>query len=116
MGRTVLDAGPSPAPGVNIYAHCLAGAPGGVALLAVNTDRAAAHDVTLPITGERYTLASQAGLLSHTVELNGTPLALGKAGAVPATKGVPVKAGALSLPAASITFVALPAAGNASCR
>jgi hypothetical protein len=33
-----------------------------------------------------------------------------------ATQGLTAKAGALSLPAASITFVALPGAGNPSCR
>lgn len=116
MGTTVLDAGPSPAPGVHVYAHCLAGKPGGVALLAVNTERGAPRDVTVPMRGERYTLASAQGLVAHTVELNGAALALGKDGALPAVRGVPMKAGTVALPAASITFLALADAGNARCR
>ena len=116
MGRTVLDAGPSPAPGVDVYAHCLAGKPGGVALLAVNTDRNAAHDLTLPIRGERYTLASAEGLLSHSVQLNGKTAAVGKDDVVPVLRGTPTPRGPVALPAASITFVALGEAANASCR
>ena len=66
--------------------------------------------------GERYTLASSAGLLSHSVELNGATLALGKDGSVPVLRGAASPAGTLSLPPASITFVALAGADNASCR
>jgi heparanase 1 len=116
MGRTVLDAGPSPAPGVDVYAHCLADKPGGVAMLAVNTDRDAAHDLTLEVRGERYTLASAEGLLSHSVQLNGKTAAVGKDDVVPALRGVPTTRGPVALPAASITFLALEEAGNASCR
>jgi len=116
MGRTVLDAGPSPAPGVHVFAHCLAGKAGGVGLLAVNTDRDASREVTIPVRGERYTLASAEGLLSHVVQLNGKLLALAKDGAVPGTQGVPTSKGQVALPAASITFLALADAGNASCR
>ncbi len=116
MGTTVLDAGPSPAPGVHVYAHCLAGKPGGVALLAVNTDRSVARDLAVPMRGDRYVLASAQGLLAHSVELNGSALALGKDGAVPPIRGVPTQAGAMALPAASMTFLALADAGNAACR
>ena len=116
MGTTVLDAGPSPAPGVHVFAHCLAGKPGGVAVLAVNTDRSVSQGVAVPVSGERYTLASSKGMLSPVVELNGQELAAGKDGSVPAIKGVATKAGVVSLPAASLTFLALPDAGNASCR
>lgn len=116
MGTTVLDAGPSPAPGVHVYAHCLAGKPGGVALLAVNTDRDAARGVTFPMGGERFTLTSAEGLLAHTVHLNGKPLVLAKDGTLPAIRGVPLQAGQVALPAASITFLAFADAGNSSCR
>ena len=44
--------------GLHLYAHCLRGAPGGVALLAINNDRAAARVLTIPMPGQRYTLAS----------------------------------------------------------
>jgi heparanase len=116
MGTTVLDAGPSPAPGVHVYAHCLAGKPGGVALLAVNPDRSAPREVTVPMRGERHTLASAQGLLAHRVELNGNALALGKDGAMPPIRGVPTQAGPVALPAASMTFLAFADAGNARCR
>jgi heparanase 1 len=115
MGTTVLDAGPSPAPGVHVFAHCLAGKPGGVALVAVNTDRGASREVILPIGAERYTLSSSTGLLSHRVELNGKELGLAKDGAVPVLRGIAAPAGQVSLPAASITFLAVTDAGHAAC-
>jgi heparanase 1 len=116
MGTTVLDAGPSPAFGVHVYAHCLRGERGGVALLAVNTDRTVAHDVTVPVPSERYTLASAEGLLSRSVELNGKALALGSDGALPPLGGTRQQGGALALLAASLTFLALPDAGNEGCN
>lgn len=116
MGTTVLEAGTTAPAGVHVYAHCLAGKPGGVALLAVNTDRAATHEVAIPITGERFTITSATDLLSHTVELNGKALALANDGAVPRLAGLSVQPGAVALPAASITYIALPGAGNANCR
>src|SRR3954454_12998824 len=39
MGTTVLKPGPSRAQGLHLYAHCLRDAPGGVGLLAINSDR-----------------------------------------------------------------------------
>jgi heparanase len=116
MGTTVLDAGPSPGPAVDVYAHCLSGTRGGVALLALNTDRATARDVTIPLAGERYTLTSARGLLAHSVELGGKELVLSKDGAIPAIQGLSTPAGNVVLPAASMTFLAFANAGNASCR
>ena len=116
MGATVLDPGAAADGGVHVFAHCLAGVPGGTALLAVNTDRAAAHDVVLPARALRYTLSSAKGLDSTTVELNGKPVGLGADGALPALAGAPEKAGAVALPAASVTFLAVPGAGNPACR
>jgi hypothetical protein len=116
MGTTVLDAGPSPAPGVHVYAHCLAGKPGGVALVAVNADRAAAHALVVPVGGERYALTSAQGLQSRTVELNGKLLGIGRGGALPSIAGVPQSAGPVALPAASLTFLAFPEARNPACR
>jgi heparanase 1 len=115
MGTTVLDAGEPPAPGVNVYAHCSSGGSGGVTLVAVNNDRDASGSLSMAVQGERYTLASPTGLESHQIELNGTPLALGDDGKVPALDGVAAPAGGLSLPPASITFVTLPGAQNGAC-
>ena len=80
MGTTVLDAGPSPAPGVDLFAHCLAGARGGVGLVAVNTDRTAARDLSIGTKWDRYTLTASSGLQSRAIELNGTPLVLAQDG------------------------------------
>jgi len=116
MGTTVLDAGASPAPQVHLFAHCLAGKPGGVAVLAVNTERSAALELTIALPGLRYTLSSARGLEARSVELNGKPLSVGKDDALPALEGVPTAAGPVALPAASITFLAFADAGSASCR
>jgi len=114
MGSTVLDSGVPVRAGLHAYAHCLRDTPGGVALLLINTDRAASETVALPAAAERYTLTSR-DLLSRSVELNGKPLALA-GDALPALTGAPVPAGQVTLAPASITFLAVPAAGNRACR
>jgi hypothetical protein len=110
MGKTVLDAGTSPVPSVHLYAHCLRDQPGGVALLAINVDREASHDFEAPMQSERYTLTAK-GLVDTRVELN-----LGAHDALPEMTGKPTHAGQVKLAPASITFLAFPNAGNASCR
>lgn len=115
MGTTVLDAGPSPAPNVYLYAHCLRGRPGGVALLAINADRTAAQELAVPVKSERFTLTAK-DLMDSRVDLNGRELMLGANDALPQIKGEATKAGNVSLAPASITFLALPDAGNTVCR
>jgi len=115
MGTTVLDPGLPLRAGLHAYAHCLRGRPGGVALLLLNTDRAAAQSLTLPAAAERYTLSST-DHLSRRVDLNGTELKLGADDALPPLAGAPMPAGPLTLAPATITFVAAPGAGNGSCR
>ena len=83
MGRTVLDAGPAPAAGVHVFAHCLRGREGGVALLAVNTDKVEPHRISLAVGSERYTLTAKE-LLAGEVLLNGKVLKLGAGGTLPA--------------------------------
>ena len=58
MGTTVLNPGPSPSPGLHLYAQCLRGHPGGVALLVINTDRTAAQELAIPLLSNRYTLTA----------------------------------------------------------
>ncbi|MFN8093243.1 MAG: hypothetical protein U0599_13675 [Vicinamibacteria bacterium] len=116
MGTTVLEGAAPPDAGVHVYAHCLAGRPGGVALLAVNTDRTGGREIVLPARSERYTLTSSKGLDSHTVELNGRTLALATDAPLPALAGAAEKAGPVALPAASVTFLAVPEARNPVCR
>jgi hypothetical protein len=115
MGTTVLESGVPIGAGLHIYAHCLRGMPGGVALLAINTDKAAPRTITLPLSAERYTLSSH-NLQSKSVELNGTRLALGANDDPPPVIGVPAAPGEVTLAPATISFLAMPDAGNDACR
>jgi len=115
MGTTVLDAGAPDQAGLHVYAHCQRGSPGGVVVLVINTDRDASHALTLPVAAARYTLDA-AGLLEGDVRLNGSPLTLSAADDLPAIAGVPTSADALMFQPATITFLAIPDAGNNACR
>jgi hypothetical protein len=115
MGTTVLEAGPSPAPSLHVYAHCLKGQPGGVALLAINTDQGTAQSFELATASDRYTL-SASQLQSAQVQLNGSELKLGGDDAIPSFAGVSTGSGQVTFAPATITFLAIPNANNASCR
>jgi hypothetical protein len=115
MGTTVLDPGVRGRAGFHVYAHCLRGRPGGVALLVLNTDRASAQTLSLPTAAERHTLSS-AELLSRRADLNGKELKLGADDTLPHLAGRPIAAGPLTLAPATITFLAVPVADNGSCR
>ena len=115
MGATVLDAGVPIAQGQHVYAHCLRGVPGGVALLVINNDRAQARTITVPAPSLRYTLSAPE-LQGSRVALNHQLLALGPNDALPQLSGTPTSAGELSFEPASITFLALAHAGNSACR
>jgi heparanase 1 len=115
MGTTVLDAGVPIQSGLHVYAHCQRGTPGGIALLVINTDRDAPHSLMLPTASVRYTLDA-ASLLDTDVRLNGSTLALDAAGALPPIAGVPTTANIVTFERTSITFLAIPAAGNNACR
>jgi heparanase 1 len=114
MGRTVLDAGAA-GPGVHLFAHCTAGTPGAVTLLAINTNQTGAASIDLGAPADRYTLSAQA-LDDEHVQLNGSGLALGPGDRLPALQPVRVKAGRVELAPATITFLAVPGAGNPNCR
>jgi glycosyl hydrolase family 79 len=115
MAATVLDSGVPIRAGLHAYAHCLRGTPGGVALLVLNTDKAAPQTLALPTSAERYTLTST-DPLSRQVQLNGTYLRLGSSDDLPRLAGVPVAAGDVTLAPATITFLTVPGAANSSCR
>jgi hypothetical protein len=115
MGTTVLNVGESHTAGLYLYAHCLRGKPGEVAILAINADKTEAHDVDLPTKSMRYSLTSS-DLMSPTVQLNGVELGLTLDGDLPAIHGAAQPAGRISLAPASITFLAVPGAHNAACR
>ena len=86
-----------------------------MALLAINADRTASQELAVPVKSERYTLTAN-DLLDNKVDLNGRQLVLGDNDALPQIKGKLTKAGSVSLAPASITFLAMPSAGNAACR
>jgi hypothetical protein len=88
-----------------------------VALLAINTSRRQPASVAIPASAERYTLAATGRELeSAHVQLNGDELALGANDELPSLQGRPIPPGPLELTPATITFLAVADAGNASCR
>lgn len=115
MGTTVLDAGFSNRAGMHVYAHCLRGVPGGVAMLILNTDRQKASSLTLPVAATRHTLTA-ARLTDKTISLNRTRLRLGPNDALPMLAGQASAVGQLAFAPASITFLAIPFAKNEACQ
>jgi heparanase 1 len=115
MGTTVLDAGVPLRPGLHVYAHCQRGTPGGVAILVINTDRHAPRLLVLPTASVRYSLDA-ASLMDTGVRLNGRPLRPSAGHDLPAIEGRPTAAGTMLFEQATITFLAIPAAGNDACR
>ena len=115
MGSIVLDPGVQIQTGLHVYAHCQRGTPGGVTLLVINTNRDAPRSLTLPYASERFTLDA-AGLRDKAVRLNGTTLALGAGDELPPIVGAPTTANTVTFNPATITFLAVPAAGNNACR
>ena len=115
MGTKVLDAGTPADAGLYLYAHCLRNRPGGVALLAINADKANPHDLDLPEKSTRYSLTSS-DLLSSTVALNGVEISLSAEDNLPALEGVAQRKGRIALAPASIVFLTVPGANNKACR
>ncbi len=115
MGTTVLDAGASPEPNLHLYAQCMRNHPGGVTLLAINADRTSEYSLAVPLASERYTLTAKA-LSDKQVQLNKTGLMLGADDALPHLQGTAIRPGQVTFAPASITFLAMPSAHNASCR
>jgi hypothetical protein len=115
MGTTVLKPNPPMPGGVHLYANCLKDNPGGVALLAINVSRTTPQVLSIPSPSRRYTLTAPT-LETTRVDLNGAELKLGPADSLPQLDGTSQPPGAVTLPPASITFLAIPAAHNASCR
>ena len=115
MGTTVLKPGVSPTPNLRQYAQCFPSVPGGVTLLAINTDRDAPQKLVVSAYSERYTLTAPK-LEGSRVELNGKQLKLGFGDSIPSLTGVPMHSGSIALPTESITFLAIAEANNPSCR
>ena len=58
MGTTVLDPGVKNGPGLHVYAQCLRGMPGGVAMLVINTDRQKSRTFAPRSRRTEYTLTA----------------------------------------------------------
>jgi hypothetical protein len=115
MGKTVLDAGVSSTPEVDLFAQCMPNRQGGVTLLAINADRDASHELTAAAKSDRYTLSAK-DLLASAVDLNGSEMKFGAHDALPKLKGKKIAGGTVTLAPATITFLAFPNAANASCQ
>ncbi len=115
MGTTVLDSGVPIKEGQHVYAQCLKGTPGGVALMAINNSATNTLSLALPTDAKRYTLAAKT-LDTKTVELNGKTLQLGANDALPSIEGVEVAKGNVKLEPSTITFLTLAHANNAACK
>lgn len=113
MGPVVLDAG-QPREGLHLYAQCLRGQAGGVALVALNNSRTETTVLSLPKASWRYTLTAEP-LQSGIVQLNGRELQLQADDNLPSLEGTPEPAGRIELTPASITFLAVPNAANQVC-
>jgi hypothetical protein len=115
MSPTVLESGVPIREGLHLYAHCLRGTPGGVALLAINNSRTRPTSIGLLNDGDRYALSAR-DIEATQVQLSGEVLKLSAGGELPALKPIHVSAGAVELQPASITFLAVLKADNPSCR
>lgn len=115
MGTTVLDSKAALTQNTYVYAQCLRGHPGGVALLVINADRQHTDEFTLPVASRRYTLTAK-HLEDRSIQLNGKTLHLGSNGDLPQLNSEAAKAGRIELAPVSITFLAIANANNSSCR
>ena len=114
MGPVVLN----PAvrePGLHLYAQCLRGHAGGVAMLALNLD-ASARNLMIADPSWLYVLSAPGRALeTRTILLNGHALALAPGPNLPKITPVRHRSGKLVLPAHSIVFIAVPTANNDRC-
>ena len=96
MGTTVLNPEAQSDPSVRVYAQCMKGVAGGVALVAMNTDAKAKHSIGISTPAEKYTLTADA-LTSNAVSLNGVVLHANENGSLPALNNQHVEAGTIEL-------------------
>lgn len=113
MGTTVLASPSSPSPALRLYAHCLVGKPGGVAVMALNTGEAP-QVINLGGRALGWIMTGQP-LDTRSVLINGKPPALAPDLKLAGLEGAATAAEA-ALPGHSIAFYAVPGAANPACR
>jgi len=112
MGTVVLERPDAALPDVKLYAHCLRGSREGVALLAENLGE---RPRTLAMRGKAAAyIVTAPSLDARTVRINGHEPRIGANGAFPRIAPQSVR-GAVSLPAHSITFLAVTGTANPAC-
>ena len=114
MGTRSLDPGVLPTNNVRVYAQCMNGSRGGVTLMILNMDKASVLSLKVPVAGERYTLSSP-DLFSKVALLNGKELRVASDGTLPSIEAQASKAGIASFAPLTVTFFAMPSAGNPQC-
>jgi hypothetical protein len=115
MGTSVLDPGVPVQRGLHVYAHCQRRVRGAVVLLVINNDPQTSHALVLPHSSERFTLDATA-LQSTAVRLNGAVLKVTGADPLSKLTGLPANPGSLSFAPTTISFLAIPDAGNRNCK
>lgn len=113
MGTTVLASPRSPSPALRLYAHCLAGKPGGVTVMALNTGEAPQR-LGLGGKGLAWTMTGQP-VDTRDVRINGKTPGLSPSGELTGLDGDAV-AGSVTVPGQSVAFYAMPGANNQACR
>ncbi|MBH0114014.1 hypothetical protein I5E68_13785 [Novosphingobium sp. YJ-S2-02] len=112
MGTGVLAPPETSAEDLRLYAHCLAGAPGGVGLVAINLGDEA-RTVPTGTPTQVWTLQA-ASLDSGAVTVNGHSPGLAEDGTLTGLN--PISSGdTIAVPGKTIVFAALPEAGNSAC-
>jgi hypothetical protein len=113
MGTTVLASPRSPSPALRLYAHCLVGKPGGVAVMALNTGEAPQR-LGLGGKGQSWTMTGQP-VDTRAALINGNAPGLDANGQLTGLGGNSV-AGNVTVPGQSVAFYAMPGANNPICK
>lgn len=113
MSRTVLNPGSSSDRSLKLYAHCMLGASGGVALLVINLDKEISHHLLLDYSYTLYSLTSDHPM-SDKMRLNGVELGVEDVSFGQVT-GIKKEPGKVSFPPLSINFITMPDVSNQNC-
>lgn len=114
MGEIVLETGASDGD-LHVYAHCLRGERGGVALVAINLSRSNRRQVELSADARSFALTADT-LESTSVKLNGRVMSLASDDKLPPLVGREHRKGKIGFEPASITFLEVSGAGNPACH
>ena len=112
MGTRVLEAPSSPSEELRLYAHCLKGSNGGVAIAAVNYGTSALN-LSQMAGADSWVMTAQP-IDSETVWVNGSAPVLNEDGSVSGLVSATATADR-TVPARSVAFYAVKAANNPAC-